>query len=79
MTTDNPIFPCNQCGACCRAANPFTGRGRCPELGEDNLCKIYETRPDICRVEKVWMKYGLSWEEYEKMALEACALLDTMF
>ena len=28
-------------------------KGRCPQLDENNLCKIYDTRPLICNVEKV--------------------------
>lgn len=39
----NAKFNCEKCGACCR----FVG---CPLITEDNLCPIYENRPDICRV-----------------------------
>jgi len=30
---------------------PMKADGSCEHL-EDNLCKIYETRPDICRIDK---------------------------
>ena len=44
---------CTLCGACCVAPDiaaldkPLGVR--CEHLGADNLCGIYETRPDICR------------------------------
>ncbi len=44
---------CTRCGACCVAPDiAALGKPlgvRCPHLGDDNLCKSYETRPDICR------------------------------
>lgn len=33
---------CKQCGKCCK----ITG---CNYLSEDNLCKIYENRPEVCK------------------------------
>lgn len=27
-------------------------KGWCEMLGEDNKCKVYETRPDACRMDK---------------------------
>ena len=44
---------CTRCGACCVAPDiaaldkPLGVR--CPHLGDDNLCRTYESRPDICR------------------------------
>jgi len=44
---------CLRCGACCVAPDiaaldkPLGVR--CPHLGEDLLCKIYEHRPEVCR------------------------------
>ncbi len=35
----------------------YNDTGRCENLGEDNLCKIYETRPDICRMNKTYENY----------------------
>ena len=40
------MWECKKCGACCRVVN-------CPYL-KDNLCSIYEQRPDICRVDKMY-------------------------
>lgn len=42
-------------------------KGTCVNLGPDNKCMIYETRPDICDVEKTWEKHhkaGISKENY---------------
>jgi len=37
------MFPCEKCGSCCA----FIG---CKHLTDDNLCDIYETRPDTCKI-----------------------------
>lgn len=44
---------CTKCGACCVAPD-ISSLGkplgvRCPHLTADNLCAIYERRPQICR------------------------------
>ena len=54
-------FLCSQCGACCRKAGAWNGAkhglpikedGSCGHL-KNNLCSIYENRPDICNAEKM--------------------------
>lgn len=56
-------FPCTKCGACCRVAflipgftEPVNDNGSCVHL-QDNMCSIYETRPDICRVDEYYDKH----------------------
>lgn len=53
-------FPCTRCGCCCRRANliprdaqfPYkTHKGVCEMLAEDNTCKVYDHRPDVCRID----------------------------
>lgn len=44
---------CTKCGACCVAPD-IAALGKplglaCPHLGPDNLCKVYEDRPQVCR------------------------------
>lgn len=44
---------CTRCGACCvapdiAALDKPLGM-RCPHLTDDNLCGVYDRRPDICR------------------------------
>jgi Fe-S-cluster containining protein len=47
------VGECTRCGACCVAPD-IAGLDkplgiRCRHLGDDNLCGIYEDRPQICR------------------------------
>ncbi|MFN7953067.1 MAG: YkgJ family cysteine cluster protein [bacterium] len=48
---------CSKCGACCVAPDiSALGKAvgvRCPHLMADNLCAVYESRPQICRDHKV--------------------------
>lgn len=79
-------FQCSKCGACCRRAGlmgimPQREDGACIHLAEDNTCKIYETRPDICRVETMFERYKptlkMSKKEYFKFANECCNTMIT--
>ena len=54
-------FLCSECGACCRIAGeqgfmPQRGDGACLYLTKDNLCEIYDTRPEICNVKTMYNK-----------------------
>ena len=44
---------CRRCGTCCTAPDITTiGKPlgvRCRHLDNENLCAIYETRPQVCR------------------------------
>ena len=55
-------WQCTSCGACCSYIKPLADNGKidkscvspdgsCKNL-KDNKCVIYETRPDICRIDK---------------------------
>lgn len=78
----NPAFPCNACGACCRNlrgaplyADLDRGDGVCRHLdAESNLCRIYATRPSICRTSDMYERFQghLSWPEYVALNLRAC-------
>ena len=39
---------CLRCGWCCKSINPFD-LDECPYL-KDNLCSIYENRPNVCKI-----------------------------
>ena len=46
-------YECTKCGACCvapdiAALDKPLGL-RCPHLGADNLCTVYDRRPAVCR------------------------------
>lgn len=57
------MFPCSQCGECCRHIDGIpqlidfdNGFGICIYL-KDNICTIYENRPEVCRVDVMYEKY----------------------
>lgn len=35
----------------------YNETGRCEQLGEDNRCKVYETRPLVCSIEKIYNNF----------------------
>jgi len=45
------VWKCKQCGACCELLPIiFFGKSCVNYDGKNRLCKIYENRPQICRV-----------------------------
>ena len=79
-------FPCTACGKCCRnfhlseqTAYLNRGDGICRYFDtETNLCKIYENRPLISRVEdyyKTHLSHIYEWDEFVKLNLEICQKL----
>lgn len=49
-------WKCTKCGACCHFVRLVIpqfdrGDGACIYLTTENTCAIYETRPEICRVD----------------------------
>lgn len=88
---ENKYFECVKCGLCCKTASvavltliglPVHGSGAgCGNLKDDNSCGIYESRPAICRVDKVHsMAYGsVSWDDFKKMSNKACIELQTKY
>lgn len=81
-------FTCDKCGLCCRNIGHIAelkefddGNGVCMSLSSDNLCKIYENRPDICNVEIMFSKkYRLSmtWDDYVSFNKRGCELLKNL-
>ena len=85
----NPGFNCDMCGECCRHIDyipqlaPFDdGNGVCIHLKND-LCDIYDNRPDICNVDKMYEKefYKIfsTKEEYYKANAAMCESLKSTF
>ena len=76
---------CTKCGECCRhighipSMKGYAGEdGACKFLGEDNLCTIYEKRPPVCNVAKVYetfFKDKVPEEIFYEKTAEACRLL----
>lgn len=61
------MFPCSSCGLCCQNITDVIelkdfnlGNGVCKHFNLiTNSCDIYEDRPDICRVDKMFeIKYN---------------------
>lgn len=78
-------FHCDRCGECCKHVNYVSllkdfdaGNGRCKYLTEDNLCSIYDRRPDVCRGTYVYYKYfsHMSVEDYYAMITALCSKLE---
>lgn len=61
-------FNCSGCGLCCKAIN-------CKHLTSDNKCSIYDTRPDICNVDKgyeMYFRHTMSKKEWYALNYQAC-------
>ncbi len=79
------IYPhCSRCGTCCLHVDRVAvfsdmalPDGKCRYLSDENLCKIYQNRPNLCRAEYVYrIHYNhLSIEEYFKMMNSLCKQL----
>ena len=80
------MFKCDKCGACCRNIGKSEiykdldrGDGCCVYLDEEsNLCRIYNRRPLICRVDEVYESYYskiMTREQYYRENYEACEKL----
>lgn len=74
------MFPCTSCGICCQNISLIEelkdfdiGNGTCKHYNVHNLkCDIYETRPNICRVEKMFdLKYHKFFSKKEFYVLNA--------
>jgi Fe-S-cluster containining protein len=75
------IFPCSRCGLCCRKLKGIPGLseydrgdGVCRYL-ENNLCKIYEKRPDICNVEtmyRLFFRDAISKQDFFLVNMQCC-------
>ena len=63
------MYPCQKCGTCCRAIG-------CDKL-EGTLCTIYDSRPDICRVDVIYDSFRTQMNRrlFYAMTQEACEFL----
>lgn len=79
-------FPCDACGLCCRQVGNSEqtthldrGDGVCQHFDDETyLCKIYESRPLVCRVEDYYKRYlaqTYQWETFVEMNVEICQRL----
>lgn len=60
-------WKCNRCGACCEVLPVMLLGKVCEHYDKENkLCKIYNERPDVCRVKH---SYG------EDVTMQCCEFL----
>ena len=80
------MFPCSKCGQCCRhvGSTPLgkdldRGDGVCCHYDETTrLCRIYQERPLLCRVDDYYdrfLKDKMPWEEWYRLNQEQCRKL----
>lgn len=81
------MFSCSKCGQCCKnigkagALLPSgfdKGNGVCRHLTKDNLCAIYDHRPEVCDVDLFYQNHLtsiMSKEEWYKKNAAVCATL----
>ena len=79
------MFECKRCGLCCKNIKNIpelkdyhNGDGVCVHLTHDNLCEIYNNRPDICDVNKMFeIKYHniMTRDEYDRLNGYGCKVL----
>lgn len=86
MIDSTASFPCTQCGLCCKKVglapetrNLDRGDGACQYYDESSKgCSIYDTRPDICRVDRQYeINYSKTyqWDEFVAINLDVCRAL----
>lgn len=79
-------FPCNRCGACCKSIRLLEetvsfdrGDGVCRHFDDtQNVCAIYEKRPEICNVQLMYEKHykdQYKWTEFVSINQKACKIL----
>ena len=80
------MFQCDKCGLCCKTVGSnqlykylANEAGVCINFDtRTNLCKIYQDRPVICRVDEFYNNYlsqTMSHEEYYELNYAACKIL----
>lgn len=76
-------YPCTSCGVCCTKVKtavetlnfdfPFGwDKSGCCEKLIDNKCSVYEDRPLICNIDRLWELTNLTKEEFYELNIKAC-------
>ncbi len=84
------MFPCTMCGVCCQNISEIEelkeydlGNGVCKYYDEiSRECKIYDNRPDICNIEKMYESvYSKNYtkEKFYRLNAQVCNLLQEKF
>lgn len=89
MPETRQAFPCNRCMQCCKRVNLLAqtagldrGDGVCRHLDErGGDCRIYATRPDICRVDRQYeliYQRTMTWDAFVEINAAACKQLQSI-
>ena len=82
------LFECDCCGLCCRLIGNIPqlkhfdrGDGVCCHLTDANLCDMYESRPEVCSVERMYSHFSseMTKEEYLAMMGVSCKYIKEHF
>jgi Fe-S-cluster containining protein len=84
------MFPCSGCGVCCQNISTVNelkdydlGNGICKYFDlQSKLCIIYDNRPDICQVDKMYgIKYHIEYskKEFYKLNADSCNNMQDIF
>ena len=84
-------YPCIKCGLCCKRVDVAAKRavmlglekfpfnwdetGKCEMLGDDNLCKVYDSRPLICNIDRIAELYELDKKSFYNQNIESCNMM----
>ncbi|WP_240996189.1 YkgJ family cysteine cluster protein [Pseudomonas viridiflava] len=82
------MFPCTKCGLCCKNLDKSSiysgldrGDGTCVNFDSaSNLCKIYEDRPLICKIDAYYERYlsaSMTRNEYIAVNIQSCKDVQT--
>lgn len=80
----SPRFNCDRCGLCCRSISGIPqlkqydrGDGVCCHLTDANLCDMYDSRPEVCNVQKMYSRFAseMSLDDYLTMMELSCECL----
>lgn len=77
------MFPCSKCGSCCKhiakvISKYDRGDGVCINLSKNNLCMIYDHRPFICNIDKIYNTYfveRITKKEFYELTDVACEIV----
>lgn len=83
MNEVDKLFPCKQCGNCCKRVGEAINRGlifpykvkedgSCEMLNKDNKCEVYDSRPVFCNISELAKILNRNIEEFYKENMEFC-------
>jgi len=80
------MFPCSGCGLCCQNISKIKelkdynlGNGVCRYFNlQTNECEIYDNRPDICRIDKMFRMHYHKYFTIEEFYIENAKVCNSL-